>query len=416
MPRREIEGDWVMGWPDRKRPKLIEAKDRQGRVILGRTPLRDLEGLITPIDCYYVVAQLDMPEPVHPDDWRLTIAGGVERPLEISFEELRSMPSRTVRAVTECAGNDADFFSYLAGKRPKPSWFDDRGFEAIAKQLAEKGQSGDKSRALDVDIPSSGYLSAGEFTGTPLREVLERAGIKPGSVSVRLEGFDRGRPDPLIQYLSAGRTDIEIVDPGVINYDKALPLEKALDPDTIIAWAHNGEYLLHVHGAPARLVVPGWSGNWWVKWLDKIEVLDRMPACYYQTHYFVLADSPESPKREMCTALGVKSVITDPQDDDSPLAAGSRVIRGLAWSGMGAITRVEVSTDGGETWQDAAIEAPREKWLWVRWQHPWEAVKPGRYVLKARATDEAGRTQPVIPWNYQRKHFDGIVPVEVEVR
>jgi len=234
-------------------------------------------------------------------------------------------------------------------------------------------------------------------------------------VSVRFEGFDQGRPDSAIQYGAAGRSDFEIVDPGIINYDKGLPLEKALDPDTILAWAQNGEYLQHVHGAPVRLIVPGWSGNWWVKWLQKMEVLDHMPKCYYQTEYFVYADSPEDPNKEIVTAMGVKSVVTTPRDEDSPLPAGAHPVRGLAWSGRGAIVRVEVSVDDGRTWHDAHIEEPREKWLWVRWFYLWEVDEPGRYVIKARATDEAGRTQPVTRWNYQRKHFDGIVPVEVEV-
>lgn len=100
-------------------------------------------------------------------------------------------------------------------------------------------------------------------------------------MAIRAQGFDTGKPDPMLVYVSAGRRDFKIEEPGVINYDKGLPVKKALDPDTILAWAHNGEMLQHVHGAPVRLVVPGWSGNWWVKWLEKLEVMNRMPDCYY---------------------------------------------------------------------------------------------------------------------------------------
>jgi DMSO/TMAO reductase YedYZ molybdopterin-dependent catalytic subunit len=112
MPR-EIEGDWIWGWPDRKWPRLLEGKDSQGRVICGRTPILETEGLITPMDSYYVVAQRQMPKPVHPDDWVLSIGGDVERPIELTVEERRKLPGRTVRGITEWTGNDAEFFNCL---------------------------------------------------------------------------------------------------------------------------------------------------------------------------------------------------------------------------------------------------------------------------------------------------------------
>jgi DMSO/TMAO reductase YedYZ molybdopterin-dependent catalytic subunit len=215
--------------------------------------------------------------------------------------------------------------------------------------------------------------------------------------------------------MSVGTRNVDVKDPGVINYDKGLPMEKALDPDTILAWAMNGEHLRHVHGAPLRLVVPGWSGNWWVKWIEQIEVLDHMPDCYHQTEYFVLGESHDDPNKVMCTALGVKTVILDPIDEDSPLPVGEHAVRGLAWSGEGAVKRVEVSVDGGATWEDAHVEESHDRWMWVRWTYLWKAEQPGPYKLLARATDERGRVQPQIPWNYQRKHFDGLVPTEVVV-
>ena len=121
MPKREIEGDWVLGWPDRKRPTIVPGKDAEGRVINGRAPVTDLAGLITPTEAYYIVNQLEAPEPVHPDDWKLEIKGEVERPFAINLDELMKMPGRTVRAVTECAGNDAGFFDYLRKGAKKPS-------------------------------------------------------------------------------------------------------------------------------------------------------------------------------------------------------------------------------------------------------------------------------------------------------
>jgi hypothetical protein len=121
MAKREIEGDWVMGWPDRKRTELAAGKDAEGRVISGRTPILDQEGLLTPTNNYYIVTQLDMPEPLHPDDWTLTIGGEVERPLTLALDDLRKLPGRSVRAVTECAGNDEGFFDYARRGMPKPS-------------------------------------------------------------------------------------------------------------------------------------------------------------------------------------------------------------------------------------------------------------------------------------------------------
>ncbi|OFZ86997.1 MAG: hypothetical protein A3I62_04520, partial [Betaproteobacteria bacterium RIFCSPLOWO2_02_FULL_62_79] len=369
--------------------------------------------LITPTDAYYVVNQLEVPEPIHPDDWTLTVGGEVERPIELSLKDLQKLPGRTVRAVTECAGNDAGFFDYLVKSGKKPSRINQQDMQ---KRAAMREQNAVPStEEISGESTTTCAMSAGEFTGVPLAEVLKKAGLKPGAVSVRMEGFDCGQPDLAVQYRSVGRSDFKLVDPGLINYEKGLPLEKALHPDTLLAWSMNGEYLLHVHGAPVRAVVPGWSGNWWVKWLQKIEVLDHMPECYYQKHYFVYGNSPDDPNKEMITAMGVRCVIIDPLDEDSPLERGSHKIRGLAWSGMGAITRVEVSLDEGKTWQDAHLEEPRERWLWVRWSYLWEVDKPGHYRIIARASDENGRVQPQIPWNYQRKHFDGIVPTDVTI-
>lgn len=413
MARPEVEGDWVMGWPDRKRPALIPGKDAEGRVINGRSPLTEIEGLTTPTDAYYIVNQLEVPEPIHPDDWVLSIGGEVDHPLELSLSDLRKLPGRTVRAVTECAGNDAGFFDYVLKGGRKPSRINQQDMQKRLKRGdADQPPS---TEQISGEATTTCAVSAGEFTGVPLAEVLTKAGIKPGAVSVLLQGMDRGQPDLAVQYRSVGHSDFQPIDPGVINFEKALPLDKALDPDTLLVWAMNGEYLLHLHGAPVRAVVPGWSGNWWVKWLQKLDVLRHTPELYYQNQYFVYGQSPDDPAKIPLTAMGVRCLITDPLDEDSPLKRGTHKIVGRAWSGMGAITRVEVSVDGGKTWHDAHREHPREKWLWVRWSWLWNADQPGPHQIMARATDETGRIQPQIPWNYQRKNFDGIVPTTVTI-
>jgi DMSO/TMAO reductase YedYZ molybdopterin-dependent catalytic subunit len=395
--RREIEGDIIMGWADRKRPTPELRKDGQGRVIHVSTPVGDLQGLITPIDLRYVVVQLDAPDPMHPDDWSLSIGGEVERPFELNFEELRKFPGVTVRCVHECSGSDADFFDYLKSGR-----------ETYGCNRCEQ-QEGKPDR-LDPEAQHQGVLSSGEWTGVPLATVLDKAGVKSGAVSVLAQGFDRGRP---AEWATPGALAIPEEE---ISFEKSLPLEKALDRDTLLAWALNGEYIRHIHGGPVRLITPGWSGNWSVKWLQKLEVLDHLPKLYYQNQYFYLGQAPDDPDKVMITAMGVKTLITEPRDDDAPLPRGTHIIRGLAWSGAGRITRVEVSVDGGETWHDAHREMPQERWLWQRWSHLWHAESPGKYAIMARATDEAGRVQPQIGWNVLRKNFDGIVPVDVEVK
>lgn len=418
MPRKEIEGEWIHGWPDRKRPHPEVFKDAEGRVVSARTPILELEGLITPTDATHIVAQLQMPEPVHPEDYSFSIFGEVEAPRDYSLDEIRALPGRTVRAVIECAGNDADFFDYLreGGNQTKPSLevSEEERTHWKHNDMTRLEANPDTEALIEAD-PSTCHVSSGEWTGVPLAEVLKRAGVKTSAVAVRLEGWDEGRPDPTSIYRSAARADFEVFDPGVINYDKGLPLAKASHPDTIVAWAHNGECLRHVHGAPLRLIVPGWGGNWWVKWIHKIEVMNHMPDCYHQTHNFVSGSSPEDPNKEMMTALGVKSIIIEPRDETSSLARGSHVIRGLAWSGEGAITRVEISLDGGGTWRDVHVEYSPDRWLWKRWSYLWEVDVPGNYRIMARATDETGRTQPQTEWNFLHKHFDGIVPEDVTV-
>ncbi|MEE8369910.1 MAG: molybdopterin-dependent oxidoreductase [Dehalococcoidia bacterium] len=378
---QEVEGEWIMGWAGRKRPSPRQIKDAEGRLVFQLAPVADLQGPITPTDLRYVVNQLEIPDPVHPDDWSLAIGGEVEQPLRLTLAELEQFPGRTVRVVTECAGSDERFDDYVKSGGEKPDRF-------------------------DLNTPGAGIVSSGEFTGVPLALVLEKAGLRPEAVSVRAEGFDQGKPS---EWAIGGAWDV----PERINFDKCLPLEKALDPDTILAWAMNGEYLRHIHGAPVRLVVPGWSGNWSVKWLQELDVLDHMAPCFYQTQYFYLADSADDPNKEMITAMGVRSVITEPRDGQS-LGRGSHLVRGLAWSGVGAITKVEVSVNGGP-WQEAHLEEPREKWLWVRWSYLVSAEEPGSYSIRARASDEAGRTQPQMRWNFMHKMFDGIVAVDFVV-
>ena len=367
-----------------KKLKPVKHFDEQGKETgVLWSPVMDLEGLITPTELHYVVQHFGMPEPVQAEDWSLTVNGEVNRPSKLTYEELRRLPGRTVRAVMECSGSDADFFDYFKGEKPRPS------------------------RTRDCM-----FLSASEWTGTPLAAVLYQAGLTGRAVSVRAEGWDKGVP------VDVG-PDGKIVEFDVepFQYDKGLPLEKALHPDTILAWAQNGQLLEHPHGAPVRLLVPGWSGNWSVKWLRSLEVMDHMPDCWYHYNFYYYGDSPDDPNKELITEIGVKSIVTYPGDDDPTLPQGTHVVRGYAWSGAGAISHVDVSVDGGDTWHPARLEEPRDRFMWVRWSYPWNAQKPGKHGVMSRATDEVGRVQSREPrYNYMRKNFSAIVANEVTIQ
>src|SRR5689334_16234822 len=328
-------GDWH-GWPT-KDIKPITLTDDEGRTVRIRTPVMDLEGLMTPTALHYTVQHFAVPPVVHASDWKLEILGEVKTPLTLNFEQLRRLPGRSVRTVMECSGSDATFFEYLRGEGPKPS-------------RTQEGM----------------ILSASEWTGVPLAALLYEAGLTAKSCYVRAEGNDLGVPP----------TAAEGTKP--FYYDKGLPIEKALHPDTILAWAQNGQLLEHLHGAPMRLLVPGWSGNWSVKWVQRIEVTAEPPDCWYHWQFYYYGNAPHDPNKELITTIGVRSIVTFPRDDQTTLQRGTHVICGRAWSGAGAITQVEVSVDGGQTWHAAHLEPPRERWLWGRWSYVWDA-QPGQY-------------------------------------
>ena len=213
-----LTGDWY-GWPS-KEVNPVTLLDDEGRTVRIRTPVMDLEGLITPTHLHYTVQHFDVPPIIPADQWTLTIDGEVKNPLTLSFDDLRRFPGRSVRTVMECSGSDATFFEFLKGEGPRPS----RTSEAM-------------------------ILSASEWTGVPLYAVLQEAGLTDKSLYIRAEGWDIGVPATAAEGTEA------------FYYDKGLPVQKALHPDTILAWAQNGALLEHLHGAPVRLLVPGLVGQ-----------------------------------------------------------------------------------------------------------------------------------------------------------
>ena len=392
-------GSSKLGWPaEGKLEPIVKFALDDGRALAVASPVNELETLITPTRAFFAVQHFLPPAPLAADDFKLTVGGHTKHELQLALDDLKAMPWRTVRTLMECSGNGQDDFPLSPDQK------------RIGDPLFAGGTDGGEAPPRLLQ-PSESFASAGEFTGVPLAAVLEAAGIKRKATNVRVQGRDEGVPDPMLHGLPE---EITNVDP--FNYDKGLPREKALHPDTILAWAMNGEPLAHLHGAPLRLVVPGWSGNWSVKWVSQIEVLKKRAKCWYQTEYYYYAQSLEDSDREPITTIPVKSIITDPADRNAKLSKGRHVIRGLAWSGAAPVARVDVSLNDGKSWQQAQLEEPREQWMWARWSLPLN-LKKGTYTALARATDEVGRVQPRTPeWNILRKNFNGMVPVEITVK
>jgi len=246
-------------------------------------------------------------------------------------------------------------------------------------------------------------VGTAEWTGTPLGPLLEEAGLGPDAVEVVFTGLDRG-----IQ------GDVEHV------YERSLPVGEALREEVLLAWAINGVPLPPQHGFPLRVVVPGWYGMTHVKWLRSIELVPEPFQGWQQgvAYYMRAAEEEQGAPvtRMLPRSLLVPPGIPDFFTRERFLAAGPCGIVGRAWSGWGAIERVEVSVDGGRSWADAALDEPISELAWRGWSYEWDA-EPGEHELSCRATDAAGKTQPAAPeWNLDGYCNNAVQRVRVVVR
>lgn len=313
----------------------------------SETPLDSVRSWVTPNRLFFVRNHFNMPV-IDLADWRLRVEGRVERPAVWTWDELTALPERTVFATVECAGNGRSFL---------------------------------QPRAQGVQW-GAGAIGHAEWTGVPLRLVLERAGLRPGALEVLVEGSDHGS---------------EADHPEEMYFARGLPLAKALHPDTLLAVRMNGELLEPSHGYPLRLFVPGWYGVASVKWVRRIAVLDRVFQGYFQTtKYTVRRRTPEGTAMVVVGPLAVKSEILRPRPDEV-LGIGTNRVFGVAWAGEEAVARVEVSTDGGRVWNLAEMIGPRARYSWSLWEYLWEVAEPGAYTLLARATATDGQVQPLRP-------------------
>jgi DMSO/TMAO reductase YedYZ molybdopterin-dependent catalytic subunit len=305
-------------------------------------------GYIVPTEIFFVRNNSPTVPRIDPVNWRLQIEGsGVLRPRAFTYDELLSMPSISVIRALECAGNGRNLFQVSHGKK----------IEGTPWNL--------------------GGIGVAEWTGVPLREVLDRAGLKRTARDVMPEGLDEKK------------------------VSRPMSVEKALSNDTLLVYAMNGQTLLPDHGFPVRVLVPGWVGISHTKWVGRIEVSETSLYSEYNTKKYVMIGENYKPAPPalgpMLTTQNVKSAFELPWEGE--IQSGKRLLRGRSWSGEGIIKRVDVSLDGGRTWQPARLREPNIDLAWVRWDIDWEP-KPGTYKLLARATDSRGRTQPDrIPFN-----------------
>jgi DMSO/TMAO reductase YedYZ molybdopterin-dependent catalytic subunit len=310
----------------------------------SETPLEAVRGWVTPTRLFFVRNHFPVPA-LEADTLCLTIEGAVRRRRAWTWRELLDLPQRTVFATVECAGNGRSFLQPL-----------EHGVQWGA-----------------------GAVGHAEWTGVPVRLLLDEAGLEADALEVLFEGADRGT---------------ESDHPEPMHFARSLPLAKALHADTLLALHMNGEPLDPEHGYPVRLFVPGWYGVASVKWLRRIEVLTEPFRGYFQAVKYT---------RQRLTAAGlhtetigsmiVKSEIIRPRPDDVLGPGGNRLF-GVAWAGEDEVDRVEVSTDGGATWNAATLLGPDAPYSWTLWEYVWEVDAPGDYTLLVRAVSISGEVQP----------------------
>jgi DMSO/TMAO reductase YedYZ molybdopterin-dependent catalytic subunit len=321
-------------------------------------------GVVMPNARFYVRNHFQIPT-LDPNAFRLTVGGLVDRPLSLSLRDLQNMPSQTLVATLECAGNGRTAF--------------------------EVPVEGEKW--------AYGAVSTAEWTGVALITVLERAGVKSAAREVLFRGNDCGTVE--------GRS-------GPIQFERSLQVDQARDGDAILAYAMNGEPLPIQHGYPLRLIVPRWFAVASVKWLTEVLLIDKPFDGYYQADkYWYEWEREGQVVREPVTLQRVRALITEPAVGTT-VPRGEIAIRGVAWSGAAPIARVSVNVGNG--WQDARLVGERNRHSWQWWELITRIDEPGETTLRARATDMASRTQPDRPeMNRLGYGNNAIQPVPIRV-
>ena len=304
----------------------------------SRTPLQDLQGTITPSDLHFERHHAGVPE-IAQEEHELLVHGMVERPTVFRMADLRRYPQVSRICFIECSGNGGGAYSR------------DRMPLSITPQQLD------------------GLLSTSEWTGVMLSTILREVGVRPGASWILAEGRDAA------------------------VMARSVPLDKAMG-DAMLAYGQNGEAIRPEQGYPVRLLLPGWEGNAMVKWLRRIEVTDRPTMTRDETSRYT-DPLKDGTARQFSFVMDAKSIITFPSYPYVLPERGWWEIEGLAWTGRGRITRVEVSVDGGRTWADAVLQPPILSKSTVRFRHLWN-WDGAETIILSRATDETGYMQPTV--------------------
>ena len=331
-------------------------------------PLEALKFDLTPVGLHYLLIHFDIPF-VDPASFTLEVAGRVRQPLVLTLDQLRDRPAVTTAVTLECAGNGRALLS------PRP----------VSQPWLQEA------------------VGTAEWTGTQLAPILQEAVLEKDAVDVVFTGVDRGV-----------QGDVEH------NYERSLSVNDAMDADVLLAYAMNGEPLLPQHGAPLRLIVPGWYGMAHVKWLQRITLIDHPFRGFQQVDRYRLRNTEEEPgspvTRIQPRALMIPPGIPDFLSRSRLVEAGKHELQGKAWSGCGPIRRVELSFDGGKSWTDTRLGAALSPHAWTPWSYKWDA-SPGTYTVCVRATDQAGNSQPLGPvWNLEGMMNNAVQRLDVVVR
>lgn len=343
------------------------------------TPVEYFNQMFTPNDSFYVRWHLSgIPDKLSASDWRLKIGGdSVNTPIELMLDNLKNdFEHVEIVALNQCSGNRRGFFQpHVAG--------------------VEWGY---------------GAMGNARWTGVRLKDVLSKAGIRKDALEVTLNGAE----GPVI--------------PQTPDFIKSLPLWKALDENTILAWEMNGEPLPHLNGFPVRLVVPGWTGTYWIKMITEINVINKpWDGFWMRTAYripigkFAEIDRFVSQERltdtmTPITEIVVNSLMTNIRNGQRFHLGQPIEIKGIAWDGGRGIRLVEISTDGGYTWRNAALGKDYGNYSWRQFSYGFHPAKKGRYDILARATNRAGSTQTFeLIWNPAGYHHNVVQKVSVDV-
>ena len=338
------------------------------------TPLHYFKHAVTPNEALFVRWHMsNFPKSVDLNTWKLRIGGNVESPYELTFDDMQKFEKVTYTAVLQCAGNGRSFFN------PR----------VFGAQWA------------------NGSMGNITWTGARLRDILNKAGIKPGSVQISIDGLD-GPPVATVS-----------------DFVKSLPLDKALEEDILVAYEMNGTPLLMLNGFPARIIVPGWYGTYWVKCLKEINVLDKPFEGFWMKTAYRIPDNPcgcvppgsTAAKTVPITRMTTRSVIVEPAGGTTLQANAPAEIMGIAFSGGYGIKEVVVSTDGGRTWGEASFGRDMGRYSWIQWFYPFRPEKPGQYTLMAKATNTIGESQPFDDlWNPSGYLWNKVEKTVVTVR